>query len=209
MAIYLPHGHHAAISPPLQIYPHSPKLKILIPKQNPNPNQASIKSLWQPISSLLLSSVVCVECLWQPSHHIPAHLPLSLLIFVVDFQNPHRLDPHGWWLQCQVHNKAHDGFMIVVMAFMTDPVACSCSLVSFAFCGLEEPKKIGGGGRMKTWKRRKKEKEKEPLVPSGMCLWVHLFLRKMRSRMYNEIPHSHSESFIEVRENAFWESTTK
>ena len=40
-------------------------------------------------------------------------------------------------------------------------------------------------------------------MPSGMCLWVHLFLRKMGSGMYNEIPHSHSESFIEVRENAF------
>lgn len=207
MAIYLPHGHHAAISPPLQIYPHSPKLKILIPKQNPNPNQASIKSLWQPISSLLLSSVVCVECVWQPSHHIPAHLPLSLLIFVVDFQNPHRLDPHGWRLQCQVHNKAHDGFMIVVMAFMTLILWLAVVLLfPLPSVALKNQRRLGG---MKTWKRRKKEKEKEPLVPSGMCLWVHLFLRKMGSGMYNEIPHSHSESFIEVRENAFWESTTK
>lgn len=53
----------------------------------------------------------------------------------------------SWW----VHDSSdgvHD----------SDPVACSCSLVSFAFCGLEEPKKIGGDENMKEEEKREGER---------------------------------------------------
>lgn len=175
-------AHHCEYSHIAKSSNPDPKSSRPVPKSSLHQESPAVHHRCWPWASLWVWSV-CSNLATTIHASLP-HLPLIFVVFIASIPVVDDFNAGVHYSDLVVHWHSHG------------------SCVSMA---LKNWRRWWGERRKKYEKRRGKNRnKKEPLVPCGMCLWACLLFRKVRSRLIPIL-----NLFVEVRENAFWESTTK